>query len=91
LRDFSDKALKWQISDAGLRAFLVLPDLSQCHSLFQACTGGVSASLSFRSVSVERRFQKLDLDPEQLVFDYQPGTVLSGYMLSRRQWFESPT
>jgi hypothetical protein len=38
--------------------------------LFQACNGGVSACLSFQSVSIERRFQKLDLDPQQLVFDY---------------------
>ena len=43
---------------------------------FQACTGGVSACLSFQSVSVERRFQKLDLDPEQLVFDYQPADAM---------------
>jgi hypothetical protein len=40
--------------------------------LFQACTGGVSACLSFQTASVERRFQELDLDPEQLVVDYQP-------------------
>jgi hypothetical protein len=26
--------------------------------------------------SVERRFQKLDLDPEQLVFDYQPADAV---------------
>jgi hypothetical protein len=31
LRDFSDKALKWQFSYTGLRAFLKLPDLSQRH------------------------------------------------------------
>ena len=50
--------------------------------LFQACTGGVSACLSFQSVSVERRFQKLDLDPEQLVFDYQPANAVGTSNLS---------
>jgi hypothetical protein len=50
--------------------------------LFQACTGGISACLSFQSVSVERRFQKLDLDPEQLVFDYQPADAVGTSNLS---------
>jgi hypothetical protein len=44
--------------------------------LFQACTGGVSPCLSFQSVSAERHFQKLDLDPQQLVFDYQPADAV---------------
>jgi hypothetical protein len=44
--------------------------------LFQTYTGRVSVCLSFQSVSIERRFQKLDLDPQQLVFDYQPGDAM---------------
>jgi hypothetical protein len=54
--------------------------------LFQACTGGVSACLSFQSVSVERRFEKLDLNPEQLVFDYQPADAVGAS--KPFPWFE---
>jgi hypothetical protein len=50
--------------------------------LFQACTGGVSVCLSFQSLFVERRFQKLDLDSEQLVFDYQPADAVGASNLS---------
>jgi hypothetical protein len=50
--------------------------------LFQASTGEVSACLSFQFVSVERRFQKLDLDLQHLVFDYQSADAVRTSNLS---------
>jgi hypothetical protein len=80
LRNFSDKALKWQFSYTGLRVFLVLPDLSQRH-----CSRPVPVGFfCFQSFSVERRFQKLDLDPQQLVFDYLPADAVGLANLSHR-------
>jgi hypothetical protein len=43
---------------------------------------GFLRAFPFSSVFVERRFQKLDLDPEQLVFDYQPADAVGASNLS---------
>jgi hypothetical protein len=43
---------------------------------------GFLRAFSFSLFLVERRFQKLDLDPEQLVFDYQPADAVGASNLS---------
>jgi hypothetical protein len=68
----SDKALKWESSYTGLRAFLVLPDLSQRYCSRPIPVGFVLAflfSAGLLASTFPAAFQKLYSDPQQLVVD----------------------